>query len=117
MSSSVADSSTPEIVTTRPRGLALAAFILLAIAAAIAYVVSGLFSLLVLVLTPEPGAEAFVFIAKAVLVVGWLAIGWWLLLDFWRGRWRFVAAPVAAWAWMYGLAMLMLGSAYLNIGY
>lgn len=117
MSSEVAASSSPEIVAARPRGLALAAFILLVIAAAIAYLVSGLFAMLVLVLTPEPGAEAYVLILKGALVGGWLAIGGWLVWDVSRLRWRFAAAPVAAWAWMYGILELMSGSAFLNIGY
>ena len=117
MSSTASAPSGPEVVAAHPRGLAAVAFIVLVIAAAIAYLLSGLFGLLILALTPEPGAEGYVVIIKGVMVCGWLAIGGWLVWDVSRFTWRFAAAPVAAWAWMYGSAYLLQGSAFLNIGY
>ena len=117
MSSPASVASVPEAGSTHPRGLAAVAFVLTVIAAAIAYLVSGLLGLLILALTPEPGASGYVVIIKGVLVCGWPAIGGWLVWEVSRFRWRFAAAPFAAWAWVYGCLYLLQGRAFLNIGY
>jgi hypothetical protein len=117
VSSPASASSTPKVVATHPRGLAALAFILLVVAATIAYLVSGLFGLLILALTPEPGAAGYVVIIKGVLACGWSGIGVWLAWDAWHFSWRFAATPVAAWALMLGGATMLQGSAFLNIGY
>jgi hypothetical protein len=89
----------------------------LGIAGAVAYLASGVFVLLVLTLTAVPGAQTFVVIIKSILIVGWAAIGIWTILRFWRYRWQFVIGPPCAWAWMYLVAMLLEGRAYLSWGY
>lgn len=103
------------MAAARPRGWALVAFVLLGVAGALGYLASGLFILLLSVMTPNPGAEAYVFLVKATAVVGWFAIGGWMLVKFAGFRWWFLAAPPGAWAWMYLAAMLL--QANLNFGY
>lgn len=82
-----------------------------------AYLWSAMFVFVVWVLTAVPGFANEVLITKAVLTVGWLGIGLWTAAQFFRLRWRFVAGPPAAWAWMYAVGMLMQGRASLTIGY
>lgn len=84
---------------------------------ALAYFWSALAVFLVWILTAVPGAESEVLILKAVSIIGWLGIGLWTAVQFFGVRWRFVAGPPAAWAWMYAVALLMQGRASLNIGY
>ena len=104
-------------VVARPRGLAAVAFVALDAVAAIAYLVSGAVGLLILALAPEPGAAGYVVVVKGALVCGWLAIGGWLAWDVLHVRWRFVAAPLVAWAWLYAGMLLLQGRASLAIGY
>jgi len=82
-----------------------------------AYLVSGMLGLVLLIFTPRPGADTPVFILKAALVVGWFAIGAWLCLELFKGRWRFVLAPVAAWVWISAVAAALGNFAFLNWGY
>lgn len=45
-------------------------------------------------------------------LAGWLAIGIWLLRDWWHLRLRVVVAPVAAWMWTYLLSWAIRSSGY-----
>jgi hypothetical protein len=103
-----------------PRWLRLAlrvAGVILGIAAILGFLASGLLGLFVLALTADPGHEQEVVILKAVLVGGWVAIGLWLLLDLLRWRLRAVAAPFAAWMWVYTMGSWLSSVAFLNWGY
>lgn len=89
----------------------------LGLVGATAFLASGLLLILALALTPNPGGEALVPVLKAADVVGWLAIGLWLLVDWWHLRLRVLVPPVAAWLWTSLLLGTMNGLAYLNWGY
>jgi hypothetical protein len=91
--------------------------VLLGIAALLAFLASGLLGLFILALTPNPGHEAEVLILKAVLVAGWLAIALWLLHDLRRSRLRSLAAPIAAWIWVWVVGTWLGAVAFLNWGY
>lgn len=90
---------------------------MLGLVGATAFLASGLLLILALALTPNPGGEALVPVLKAADVVGWLAIGLWLLVDWWHLRLRVLVPPVAAWLWTSLLLGTMNGLAYLNWGY
>lgn len=89
----------------------------LGLVAAVAFLYSGLLLLLGTALSPNAGNEAILLVEKVVDIVGWFAIGGWLLLDWLRSRARVIAAPVAAWLWTYVFAGLMSAIGFLNIGY
>jgi len=88
----------------------------LGLVAAGAFLASSLWLLLFVALHPYPGNEAVLVVLKVADVVGWLAIGLWLLIDWWHLRLRVVASPVAAWLWTYLLAAATSGIGYLNWG-
>jgi hypothetical protein len=90
---------------------------LLGLAAAAAFLVSGLLLLLTLVLTPDPGNDALVVVLKSADAIGWLGIGLWLLVVWWHLRFRFLVPPAAAWIWTYLFAWIIGGHAHLNWGY
>jgi len=71
----------------------------LGLVAAAAFLASGLLLMLALALTPKPGNDALVVVLKTADVVGWLAIGRWLLIDWWHLRLRVLLPPVVAWLW------------------
>ena len=89
---------------------------LLGLAAAVAFLVSGLLLLLDLALTPKPGDEFALSVMKVIDVAGWIAIGIWLLADWVHVRLRVIAPPVVAWVWTFSLAASMSGLGYLNWG-
>lgn len=95
----------------------LVAFVVLWLVAGYAYLLSGMVGLFLLVFTPDPGADTPVFVLKAALVVGWLAIGAWHCLQLFRGRWRFVFAPIAGWTWIGAVGAMLGNFASLNWGY
>ena len=90
---------------------------LLGLVAAGLFLTSGTVLSLGLALTPNPGNEALFTVLKAADVIGWFAIGFWLLVDWARLRVRVLAPAVAAWLW----AALLLGAlnslGFLNWGY
>jgi hypothetical protein len=90
---------------------------LLGLVAAGVFLVSGVVLSVGLALTPNPGNEALFAVLKAADVIGWGAIGFWLLVDWGRLRLRVLGAAVAAWLWTVLLqgALNSLGS--LNWGY
>ena len=109
-------------IETRPRGRSgrnLAGLIvrsLIGLAAAVAFLVSGLLLLLNLALTPKSGDEFALSVMKVIDVAGWIAIGFWLLVDWVHVRLRVIAPPVVAWLWTLSLAASMSGLGYLNWG-
>ncbi len=90
---------------------------MLGIVSGLALLASGLLLILLLSLTPEPGAEPVVLILKGVALVGWLAIGGWLVGELLRARFRVVLAPIGAWLGLYLMATMLGTLGYLNIGY
>lgn len=113
-----ADETDAESVAPDPRStLRRWAAGLLGLAAALAFVPSGLLVLLGFVLTPRPGNEVALGILKLVDFVGWFGIGGWLLVEWGRMRFRVVAPAAIAWAWAYVLLLLMTNVGFLNIGY
>jgi hypothetical protein len=89
----------------------------LGLAAAVAFLASSVFLLLFVALTPYSDNDAALLVVlKSVDVVGWLAIGLWLLVDWWHLRFRVLAPPVAAWMWTYLIAAASKGIGYLNWG-
>jgi len=89
---------------------------LIGLAAAVAFLVSGLVLLLDLALTPKPGDAYALSVMKVIDVAGWIAIGIWLLVDWVHVRLRVIAPPVIAWVWTFSLAASMSGLGYLNWG-
>ena len=102
---------------SRPRGWVLVAFVAVWFVAGAAYLTSGLLVLLLLALTPNPGADSTVLVLKAIMVIVWVAMAAWYIVQLVDLRWRFVVAPVAAWIWTYGVGLVLAQSAYLNWGY
>lgn len=89
----------------------------LGLAAGAAFLASGTLLLLFVALTPYHGNDAALLVVlKSVDVVGWLAIGLWLLVDWWHLRFRVLVPPVAAWMWTYLIAAASNGIGYLNWG-
>jgi hypothetical protein len=82
----------------------------------VAYLSSGFLLLLSLALSPNPGSDAPVLILKAVDIIGWLALGLWLLLDWSQYRLRGVVPPVGAWLWVFLLAAALGRLGYLAWG-
>ena len=76
--------------------------------AAVVYLTAGLPILLLLALYPLPGSDVALTLLKASGMAGWVAIGAWLIVDWWRLRYRVLLAPFAAWvlAW----AVVVTGS-------
>ena len=72
--------------------------------------------LLTLALFPNSGNDAPVLVLKIADLVGWLAIGLWLVLDWSRLRLRVVVPPVAAWLWVYLLAVALGRLGHLSWG-
>ena len=89
---------------------------LIGLAAAMAFLVSGLLILLDLALTPKPGDDSALSFMKMIDVAGWIAIGIWLVVDWMHVRLRVIAPPVVAWLWTLSLAASMSGLGYLNWG-
>lgn len=89
---------------------------LLGLVAGVVFLFSLVLMLLDLALTPNPGDDTALAGLKSIDVVGWIAIGIWLLIDWWHLRLRVIAPPVAAWVWTYLLAMSMSGLGTLNWG-
>ena len=109
----VAESAAPDPHSTIRRWAAG----LLGLAAALAFLPSGLLVLLGFVLTPRPGNEVALGILKLADFVGWFGIGGWLLVEWGRLRFRVVAPAAIAWAWGYLVVLFMRGFGFLNIGY
>ncbi len=91
----------------------------LGLVAAAVYLSSGIGLMLMLVLSPTSGSDVILFVAKAIDLIGWLAIGAWLLIDWRRLRLRVLLAPAAAWVLVYGLIWTIsnLHFGQLNVGY
>jgi hypothetical protein len=89
---------------------------LLGLVAAGAFLASGFLLLLALALTPNPDKDSALLILKVIDVAGWLAIGIWLLVDWWHFRLRVLVPPVAAWLWTYVIAAQTGGLGVLNWG-
>jgi hypothetical protein len=96
--------------------LRLLAVGLLGLVAAGAFLASGFLLLLALALTPNPDKDSALLILKVIDVAGWLAIGIWLLVDWWHFRLRVLVPPVAAWLWTYVIAAQTGGLGVLNWG-
>jgi hypothetical protein len=90
---------------------------LLGLVAAVAYAYSGILVALSASLSPNPGNDAALLLVKVVDILGWLAIGGWLLLDWLRLRARVFGAPAAAWLWAYAFAGFTSAFGFLNWGY
>ena len=78
---------------------------------------AGLLGLFAIVVVGNGGAGLFVPALKVAMIAGWASIVIWLLRELIRGRWRFVIAPFAAWAWVYLLALVLGRAGTVNIGY
>jgi hypothetical protein len=89
----------------------------LGLAAAAAFLASGVVLLLFVALIPYHDTDAALLVAlKTADVIGWLAIGLWLLVDWWHLRFRVLVPPVAAWIWIYVIGSVSYGIGYLNWG-
>jgi hypothetical protein len=89
----------------------------LGLAAGAAFLASGTLLLLYLALTPYNARDAVLLVVlKSADVVGWLAIGTWLLVDWGHFRFRVLVPPVAAWMWVYMIPWASFGIGYLNWG-
>jgi hypothetical protein len=71
----------------------------------------------VILYSPDPGQGVAVAALKALLVAAWLGTVAWLALDFFRGRFRLVLAPIAAWILVYALGAILESVASINIGH
>jgi hypothetical protein len=94
--------SAPEPVaaaTSSARGLRRFAAIVVCVLASGAFLLSFLIVLLFLALTPYPGMETPILVAKAAIVVGWLLLGLWLAVEVVRLRFRAAIPASLAWAW------------------
>ena len=90
---------------------------LLGLVAAGLFLASGIVLSLGLALTPNPGNEALYTVLKAADVIGWFAIGFWLLVDWARLRVRVLAPAVAAWLWTVLIQGALNSVGFLNWGY
>jgi hypothetical protein len=92
--------------TARTRSATVIRFLVGLLAAAV-YLASGLLVLVAQIYAPGEGLEAVLGIARAVGVVVWIAIGVWLVTDWYRLRARVLAAAALAWVWAYLLVALV----------
>ena len=98
------------------RWLRIGAVAALGIAALVGWLAAGLIVWISFVLTPQRGQEMAVGVLQVLSVVGWVATLIWLVVDLGRGKLRFVMAPVAAWLWVYVVAIFIGNIATLDIG-
>jgi len=90
---------------------------MLGVVAAALFLVSGMVLSVGLALTPNPGNEALFTVLKAADVIGWFAIGMWLLVDWAHLRLRVLVSAVAAWVWTVLLQGALNSLGFLNWGY
>jgi hypothetical protein len=89
---------------------------ILGLVGVVGYLASGFLLLLSLAVSPNPGNDVPVLVLKAADVIGWLAVGLWLLLDWSQFRLRVVVPPVGAWLWVFLLAAALGRLGYLAWG-
>ena len=94
---------------TARRWLRLGAFAVFGVAALIAWLLAGMFVLFSFIVVPQPGQEISLRVLQVLLVIGWVAIACWLVVDLGGGNPRFVLAPFAAWIWVF-LLLVFIGN-------
>lgn len=118
VSAEVAPGVDPRLANRDRRPLARNVVVgVLGLAAGAAFLASGMLLLPYVALTAYDARDAVLLIVlKSADVIGWLAIGRWLLVDWGHIRFRVLVPPVAAWMWVYMIPWASFGIGYLNWG-
>lgn len=111
-----AKTSHPPVDSTGPRAARLLIRGVLGLVSLGVFLGSSLLLLLALALAPRPGNDLMLSIVQLTDVVGWLAIGIWLLVEWGRFRLRVIVPPIAAWLWTSVMTGLANGLGLINMG-
>ena len=104
------------IVTPRSNGARKAVAFAVCVLATGAFLFSGLIVLVFLWLTPYPGVETPLLVAKASIVAGWLLLGVWLAFEVVQLRFRAVIPAALAWGWGALFWTMITGIGFIQYG-